>query len=82
MAGIRALAWIDATNATGRTLSDDSAMSVPIGFTFPFSADPFTDVYVGSNGLLGFGSAPTAYVNAPIPSAAAPSITRWSWVRL
>jgi hypothetical protein len=38
------------------TLSDDSySAAIPIGFPFPFYGTGYTDLYIGSNGMLGFG---------------------------
>ncbi len=68
-------AWIDATSGgTSLTLSDDSALSSPLGFSFTFYGEPVTTAQVSSNGylVLGTGGA-TAYANVAIPNAADPN---------
>ncbi|MFM8237310.1 MAG: putative Ig domain-containing protein [Actinomycetota bacterium] len=74
-----AFAWVDPTTATSRALSDDSSVSVPIGFSFPYYGDPFSDVHVASNGLLGFGAGTTAYSNTRIPTLSAPNGFAAGW---
>lgn len=58
---------------TAVTLSDDAISgSLPIGFSFCFLGNTYTNFYIGSNGWVGFtGGQPTAYTSASIPSAAA-----------
>jgi hypothetical protein len=50
--------WQDISGfGTPVTLSDDSySAAVPIGFPFPFYGTSYTDLVIGSNGLLGFGN--------------------------
>jgi len=72
-------AWVDATTATTRSLTDDSSVQVPIGFSFPFYGDPFTDVHVASNGLLAFGAGTTVYSNASIPATGVPNNFAAGW---
>lgn len=61
--------------ASGLGLSDDSySTAVPIGFTFCFLGNEYTQAYIGSNGWVSFGGAgalTTTYTSATIPSAAA-----------
>lgn len=66
-------AWIDPGSHTTRSLTDDSSLTVPLGFGVNFLGATVTSVGVGSNGLLGFGSSPTAYVNQPIPNSSEPN---------
>ncbi|MFZ4575251.1 MAG: proprotein convertase P-domain-containing protein, partial [Phycisphaerales bacterium] len=40
---------------TALVLGDDNFLTAPIGFSFPFYGTSYTDVFVGSNGLLTFG---------------------------
>jgi hypothetical protein len=67
----------DEISATGTAtgLFDDDAVSVPIGFTFPFYGVNYTDVSIQSNGALRFGDNTVIdYDNAcPVPTAQAPS---------
>ena len=55
------------------TLTDDSNANIPIGFTFPFFGDSFSDCYVGSNGYVTFGAGSIVYVNTAIPAAGLPN---------
>ena len=61
--------WVDVTAGTPHALSDDSAVFVPIGFDFSFYGTPWSQLYVGSNGVLAFGTAVTSYSNTPLPVA-------------
>jgi len=45
----------------------------PIGFTFQFFENTYTDFYVTSNGLVMFGSGSNRYRNFPIPTGQAPN---------
>ncbi len=77
--------WIDisATGTAVSGLSDDNFVGpFPIGFTFLHYGTGYTNFYVGSNGLIGFG--PTAdlstLTNVSIPSTATPNnIIAWFW---
>ncbi len=52
---------------------DDCAESVPIGFAFEFFGVGHTDIFLTSNGLLGFNpDGVTNFANQSIPTAAAP----------
>ncbi|MCA9782181.1 MAG: hypothetical protein H6678_02675 [Candidatus Delongbacteria bacterium] len=49
--------WIDLTTiGTAVTLSDDSYTTtpIPIGFDFRFYGNTYTELYIGSNGTIGF----------------------------
>jgi hypothetical protein len=66
--------WIDITG-DGRTanLGDDSyAGPFAIGFDFPFYENSYSELYIGSNGLITFGDGSPAYNNVGIPSSASP----------
>ncbi len=60
--------------ATGTTitLSDDAvSQALPIGFSFCFYGNTYTQFYIGSNGWVGFSPGqPTTFTSAPIPSTA------------
>ena len=73
-AGGPAFAFVDiSSSGTAVSLSDDDAQSVNLPFAFPFYGQTYSDVDIVSNGFLNFGASSTAYVNASIPSAAAPN---------
>ncbi len=62
---------ISATGTAITGLTDDSyAGPFPIGFNFPFYDSIYTEFYVSSNGLIGFGPPDnySALVNDPIPT--------------
>jgi subtilisin family serine protease len=67
--------WVDASGHTALTLSDDSYSVQSLPFAFSFYGTNYTSVFVGSNGLLGFGSTAgmTAYLNADLPNTATPN---------
>lgn len=58
---------------TGVTLGDDAvSASFPIGFSFCYYNNTYTNFWIGSNGWVSFtGGQPTSYVSASIPSTAA-----------
>jgi hypothetical protein len=56
------------TTITGLTGQDEASVSIPIGFNFPFFGTTNTSVFVSSNGLLTFGAANTAFLNADLTS--------------
>jgi len=62
-------------SATGTplTLGDDANVNIPIGFSFTHYSAAFTDVFVGSNGLLTFGVGSNVFTNTAIPSVALPN---------
>ena len=68
----------EATAGTAILLSDDDVQGpFPIGFTFQFYGNNYTDFYVGSNGWLGFSSSqPTSYIASPIPDSISTVIPR------
>jgi hypothetical protein len=51
-------AWIDATAGTAYNLDDDAYTSVtlPLDFTFTFYGNPYTTLYISSNGFVSFGA--------------------------
>lgn len=67
--------WIDATDGTIVGSGDDEYFEVPLDFSFSFYGFPYDIVYVGTNGLIGFGSSSgiISWVNGPIPDASVPN---------
>lgn len=69
--------WVDISGmGTPVALSDDSyAGPFEIGFPFPFYGEAPTQVYIGSNGLLGFADSPdlSSLSNTGLPNADAPN---------
>jgi len=68
----------EATAGTPIALSDDDVQGpFPIGFTFQFYGNNYSDFYVGSNGWIGFSSGqPTSYFASPIPDSISTTIPR------
>ena len=70
---------ISMTGGTFVQLTDDDFKQVPIGFTFKFYGNNYTNVYVCSNGYIGFGNPTTDYdwveENFPLPNANTPNNT-------
>lgn len=62
-------------SAVELTLTDDDVSSaIPLPFTFTFFDIDYTDIYVGSNGLVGFNTANmTEFAADSIPSVATPN---------
>lgn len=60
----------DPFTGTSLTISDDAVSGIlPIGFTFCYFGNLYTQFYIGSNGWIGFtGGQATTYTTAPIPS--------------
>jgi hypothetical protein len=58
---------------TPLSLADDGYAVVPIGFTFPFYEQEFTQVCVSSNGYLQFGEASSYSNNTTLGDPAAPN---------
>jgi len=67
--------WIDATVGTAYTLSDDSGVSVPIGFAFDFYRRLHQELMISANGFVLFGSTSgyNRYSNMVIPNATRPN---------
>ncbi|MCX8053622.1 MAG: hypothetical protein N3B12_07415, partial [Armatimonadetes bacterium] len=68
-------AWINPTSHTRIFLPDDGVSPAqPIPFTFSLYDRPYSQVYVGSNGLLGFISQGlNSYRNTALPTTTAPN---------
>ncbi|HEX6708457.1 MAG TPA: DUF6701 domain-containing protein [Albitalea sp.] len=61
--------WIDiAATGTQLALADDQVSgAINLGFTFTFGSTAYTQVRVGSNGMVHFGGTTTAYTNSALP---------------
>jgi hypothetical protein len=75
-----AVSWVD-ISSIGVEVSpgEDSYASAPIGFSFPFYEESYTSLFIGSNGMLSFGSGSGDYTNDPIPNTGTPDnfISPW-----
>ncbi|HWR82634.1 MAG TPA: S8 family serine peptidase [Candidatus Deferrimicrobium sp.] len=77
--------WIDvrSTGTLVNGLTDDNLVGpLPIDFDFPFLQSTYSEFYIGSNGLIGFG--PTTGLssldNMVMPTTGAPdNILAWCW---
>jgi hypothetical protein len=69
--------WLDISGlGTAVTLTDDSYTVTPValGFTFPFYGVGYTDLYIGSNGVIGFSPDFLASLtNNPMPTPVIPN---------
>jgi hypothetical protein len=67
--------WIDATLGTDSGLAGDDEYTGPIdiGFAFKFYENSYTQLYVGSNGLVTFGAGTSLWSNVGIPNAPVPN---------
>ncbi|MCX6345721.1 MAG: lectin like domain-containing protein [Armatimonadetes bacterium] len=68
-------AWTSPAKTTRLILADNAvSAAVAIPFTFTFYGKTYTKIYVGSNGLIGFGTTGmTSYANTDLPRTAAPN---------
>lgn len=73
--------WVNiSSQGTRVTLSDDSyAGPFDIGFTFPFFENSYSQLYIGSNGIITFGSGSSSLSNTNIPNSGTPNnmIAMW-----
>jgi hypothetical protein len=51
---------------------DDTSSAIAIGFDFPFYENSYSHIYMGSNGILTFGSGSAERNNVDIPNSAVP----------
>ncbi|MEZ5360209.1 MAG: trypsin-like peptidase domain-containing protein [Candidatus Zixiibacteriota bacterium] len=77
--------WVD-ISGTGTDvaagLDDDNFIGpYPIGFSFPYNGDFYTQFYIGSNGIIGFDTAQMkSRAKVSIPNSATPNnIIAWLW---
>ena len=80
MVSLMSLTWAlpDETEYSGIIAAegyfDDRAWGAfPIGFSFDFFGNAYTDFFVTSNGLVMFGSGSTRYINRTIPNTGTPN---------
>jgi hypothetical protein len=69
-------AWLDATGGTRLTFAsaDDSfAGPIPIGFSFKYYENTYTQLYIATDGYITFGSGLSNFRNARIPWDALPN---------
>jgi hypothetical protein len=82
-AGGPAYVWndISATGTLVTGLTDDNVVGpFPIGFSFPFYENTYTDLNISSNGYLIFGSTSSSLSNQNIPSSTTPNnLIAWCW---
>ncbi len=74
--------WIDISSVGTEIIGmsdDDTTAAISIGFGFPFYENVYTELYIGSNGILTFGSASKARTNTDIPNMDEPNdlISMW-----
>ncbi|MFA7331643.1 MAG: hypothetical protein WC326_11290 [Candidatus Delongbacteria bacterium] len=62
-----------APGAVLHSLTDDSFAQVSLPFAFPFYGVNHTEIFVGSNGVLGVGAGVSTYTNTALPDAATPN---------
>jgi len=77
--------WYDisgvGTNIVAGLQDDNYIGPYTIGFDFPFYGNNQSEIYIGSNGIIGFDSAEMdAHTETTLPNAAAPNnILAWMW---
>ncbi|UCD18458.1 MAG: hypothetical protein JSV44_05990, partial [Candidatus Zixiibacteriota bacterium] len=80
-----AFVWIDISMVgtsvmdTDTLGDDDTSKPIPIGFDFPFYENAYSELSIGSNGLLTFGGGSRARGNTALPDTADPNnmIAMW-----
>ena len=66
--------WIEISDVgSAVTMSDETIVSVPLPFAFPFYGAVHNQVRVCSNGYLTFGTGRSEWINAPIPNPSDPN---------
>ncbi|UCC78697.1 MAG: immune inhibitor A, partial [Candidatus Zixiibacteriota bacterium] len=67
------VSWVDISSVGTEVFpGEDSYVSAPIGFSFPFYENSYSTLYICSNGMLTFGSGSGDYGNDPIPHSNTP----------
>jgi hypothetical protein len=80
-AGGPTYSWVDISGTgTEITLGDDSYVGpISIGFDFPYYGNSYNQIYVGSNGILTFGSGSNSRTNTAIPTETDPNNMLAMW---
>jgi len=73
--------WVD-ISATGTIVDigdDDYSDAIDIGFAFPWYDNEYTQLYIGSNGIITFGSGSSSRYNSFFPDTTSPNnmISMW-----
>ena len=76
--------WVDisttGTDVIGDLSDDNFVGPYPIGFTFNFFGNDYTEFYINSNGMITFGSGSSSRLNATIPTTGTPNdFIAWFW---
>ncbi|MEA2031347.1 MAG: hypothetical protein U9N55_07120, partial [candidate division Zixibacteria bacterium] len=76
-----AFSWVD-ISATGTLveLGDDACSdAIDMGFNFPYYENEYSQLFIGSNGIITFGTGNSSHSNVSIPSSIAPNnlISLW-----
>jgi len=73
--------WVDISGSGTRVVLTDDSYAGPfnIGFSFPFFENSYAQLYIGSNGIITFGSGSSSLSNTGIPNSSAPNnmIAMW-----
>jgi len=74
-AGGPPVSWIDISGSGTPVYLDDDDYTGPvnIGFNFPFYENSYTQLFIGSNGMVTFGGGNSEYSNTGIPNNSAPN---------
>ena len=67
--------WVDIENLGSQIQflnNDDATDAVPIGFSFPFFDNQYTEVLISPNGWIGFGQDSPSWSNISLPNTDAP----------
>jgi hypothetical protein len=77
-----AYGWVDISSSGTQvmTLADDNFVGpLPLGFDFPFYENSYNELYIGSNGILTFGSGSGSRINTDLPVTSIPNnlIAMW-----
>ncbi|MFH1687507.1 MAG: agmatine deiminase family protein [bacterium] len=73
--------WVDISGVgTSHTLGDDQATAaIPIGFGFPFYDSVYTELYIGSNGIVTFDAGSGNRNEVALPTATMTSLIAMFW---
>jgi hypothetical protein len=73
--------WVNISGTgTMIALGDDEASDpLTLGFDFPYYENIYSEVYIGSNGILTFGDPSTSRINTALPTATVPNDVIAMW---